>query len=111
MSAAEPSSNEEAAGIALTATATGVSIPVKAQPSARQAGVKGVRDGAVRLAVTAPPEDGKANAALARLLAELLGVRPADVTLVRGPTSREKTFAVAGLTVDAARERLGRALV
>ena len=46
----------------------------------------------LRVRVTAPPEDGKANKAVQKLLAKALGVAPSRLTLVRGATSRDKVF-------------------
>jgi uncharacterized protein (TIGR00251 family) len=60
----------------------------------------------LKLAVKAPPERGKANAALTALLAALLDVRPEDVEVVRGETSRDKTVRVRGAPAPALVERL-----
>lgn len=49
-------------------------------------------EGALRVRVTAPPEDGKANKAVQKLLARALGVAPSRLTLIRGATSRDKVF-------------------
>ncbi|RMC33348.1 DUF167 domain-containing protein [Paracoccus alkanivorans] len=46
----------------------------------------------IRVHVTAPPEDGKANAAVVKLLAKSLGVAKSRLTLLRGVTSRDKVF-------------------
>ena len=59
--------------------------------------------------MTAPPEDGKANAAVVRLLADVLGLRPRDVEIVAGHTSRDKTVALTGLDEVEADRRLARA--
>jgi len=59
--------------------------------------------------VTAPPEDGKANAAVVRLLVEALGVSARDVEIVSGHTSRDKTVALAGIDPDETERRLARA--
>ena len=48
--------------------------------------------------VTAPPDDGKANAAVCRVVADALGVPKSSVTVVRGHTARAKTLEVAGLS-------------
>lgn len=48
----------------------------------------------LKLAVAAPPQDGRANEELLRLLARLLGLRASSVSLVRGARSREKVFRV-----------------
>jgi uncharacterized protein (TIGR00251 family) len=76
----------------------GVLLRVRAQPGARKAGLIGERDGALKLAVSAPPENSKANAALVELLRELLGVKRSQVELVRGQTVRDKQFLVRGTT-------------
>lgn len=53
------------------------------------------RDGdQIRIATTAVPEDGKANAATVRLLAKALGLPKSDLTLIRGQTSRDKLFRI-----------------
>ena len=84
--------------------ADGVLVPVRAQPSARKAGLLGERAGALRLAVTAPPEDGRANAAIVELLRELLGLKRSQVELHSGATSRDKKLLVrAGRAEVAAR--------
>src|SRR5947209_19599661 len=76
----------------------GVLIPVRAQPGARKSGVLGEQAGALKLAVTAPPEDGRANAALVELLRELLGLKRSQVELHSGVTSRNKTILVRGVS-------------
>ena len=74
---------------------------LRVQPRARRNQVDGLAampDGAVALkvAVTAPPEDGKANAALLRLLARTWGLAPRRLALVAGAKDRVKTVLVAG---------------
>src|SRR6185436_6301466 len=64
-------------------------LAVRLQPGARRAGVRGrMADGTLQLAVTAPPEDGRANRALCELVSTLLGVKPRQVQLARGASSR-----------------------
>lgn len=96
---------------ALTAAPDGRSVllGVRLQPGARRAGALGSWNGALRLAVTAPPEDGRANRAAAELLAELFGVRASAVELVRGATSRSKVFRLP-LALEPARARLAALL-
>jgi uncharacterized protein (TIGR00251 family) len=86
-----------------------VLLQVRVQPGARRSGPKGSWNGLLRLAVAAPPEDGRANAAAAALLAELFGLRPSSVALVRGHSSRSKVFRL-GLPLAAARARLAELL-
>ena len=71
--------------------AAGTIIEVRVTPNASREQV--TRDG-VRFVVrvTVPPEDGKANKAVTRLLAKALGVAPSRLTLVRGATGRDKQF-------------------
>lgn len=83
--------------IALSESANGVILPVRAKPAARIEGVIDERDGALRVAVAAAPEQGKANEAVIRVLAETLGLRKSQITLVAGATSRQKRFLVTGI--------------
>ena len=86
--------------IAITEHAEGCVLPVRAQPGARRNGVQGEQNGALKVAVTAPPEDGRANAALVEVLRDWLGLRRSQVELVVGPTSRNKVFLVRGLGAE-----------
>jgi uncharacterized protein (TIGR00251 family) len=83
--------------IAIADHAEGCVLPVRAQPGARKAGVLGEQGGALKLAVTAPPEDGRANKALTEALRDLLGLKRSQVELLSGQTSREKKFLIRGL--------------
>jgi hypothetical protein len=67
-------------------------------------------DGTLKLSVSAPPEGGRANAAVLELLAEILGLRPRQLQLVRGASSRAKVVEVEGLEAGALTQRLDRAL-
>ena len=86
-------------------------LEVLVRPRARRAGLKGFRaDGRLVVAVGAPPEDGRANEAVAALLGQALGVRARDVTIVSGERSREKVVEVQGIEGGDLRQRLERAL-
>jgi len=61
----------------------------------------------LRVAVTAPPVDGAANAAVIEALADAFGVRKAAVTIVRGETGRRKTVRIEGATAAALRRLAG----
>ena len=76
---------------------------VYVQPRASRAKVQGVHDGALKVAITAPPVDGEANAALIKLLAKHFGVARSTVSLVAGERSRNKTVEFRGITVAALR--------
>ena len=94
----------------LTPHASGVIIPIYAQPGARRNGVVGLHLGRLKVAVTAAPEKGKANAAVADVLADLFGLAKSRVALVSGETHREKRFLLEGVTVAAVTETIQRAL-
>jgi len=73
----------------------GAEIAVRVTPRASRDAVT-VEGAAVRVRVTAVPEDGKANAAVQRLVARALGVAPGRLVLVRGATARDKVFRLDG---------------
>jgi uncharacterized protein (TIGR00251 family) len=84
-------------------------LTVRAQPGASKNAAVGSWNGLLKLAVTAPPEDGRANRALVDLVAELFDLRPAAVTLVGGETSRIKRLRLAAHP-DRIRARLSELL-
>ena len=87
-------------------TCTGVKFKVRARPRASRDKVGGEHNGALAVAVTAPPAEGKANVAIVKLLAKALGVSKSAVEIIGGPASRDKLIAVDGITVEDARKRL-----
>jgi uncharacterized protein len=96
--------------IAVTEHAEGLILPVRAQPGARRNGVQGEQAGALKVAVTPPPQDGRANAALAEVLRAALGLKRSQVELVSGLTSRDKRFLVRGLARAELERRLAALL-
>jgi uncharacterized protein (TIGR00251 family) len=80
----------------------GVVLELVVQPRASRTRVVGEHDGRLKLQLAAPPVDGEANEALVEFLARALGVRRAEVTLLRGETGRRKTVRVAGVTAATA---------
>ena len=84
----------------------GATISVRAQPGAKKSGVVGEWNGMPKIAVTAPPEDGRANDAIADVLKELLSVRRSEVELIYGKTNRNKVFLIHGATVEQIISRL-----
>ncbi len=92
--------------IELAEHAQGTIITVCAQPGARRNGILGLRAGAVRVAVTAAPEKGKAIAAIAAVRAESLGCRASQVALISGESSRQKRFLIAGIELCELRRRI-----
>lgn len=81
-------------------------LHVKVVPGARQNRVVGLLGDRLKVQVAAPPEDGRANAAVALVLAEVLGVDRARVELVSGASSPRKTFRISGIDEGAARAAL-----
>ena len=75
-------------------------FPVKVQPKASRDQVVGYRDGVLQLRVTAPPDKGRANAAVVALLADALGLAKSRVRIVRGQSSRDKVLTVESLTPE-----------
>lgn len=84
-----------------------VIISVHVQPGARDNRVMGPHGDALKVRVTAPPVDGKANRAVAAVLAEALGLPEASLTLVAGASNRKKRYRVVGLSGDQVADRLG----
>jgi hypothetical protein len=82
-------------------------LSVRLQPRARRDEIVGERAGAVVIRVAAPPVDGKANAALCRLIARAVGVPPSRVSVVRGHTARDKVVRVEDVETAALRAALG----
>jgi len=85
-----------------------VVLRVKALSGSNRDEVRGVDGGALKVAVTAPPEKGKANKALLAVLAEFLGVPRRDVAIIHGETSRDKRVEVAGVTAVQVEEKLAQ---
>src|SRR4051812_17200157 len=96
--------------IDLTAHERGTILTVRAQPGARKNAVLGERAGFLRVAVSAAPERGKANAAIQEVLAEAIGCKASQVGLLSGETSRTKRLLISGMTPDELQRRLADVL-
>ena len=90
----------------LTLEGEAVLLPVKVVPGASRTRCVGEWEGRARIAVSAAPAKGKANAALAAFLARLLSVRKRDVVVVTGHTSFLKTIRINRVSADAVRAAL-----
>jgi uncharacterized protein (TIGR00251 family) len=75
-----------------------VTFDVLVQPRASRAKVGPLHDGRLKVAVTSPPVDGEANAAVIELIAKTLGVARGAVEVIAGATSRRKTIRVRGIS-------------
>ena len=76
----------------------GLVLPVRAQPGAKRNGIVGEQAGALKVAVSAPAQDGRANAALIEVLREALQLKRSQIELIAGPTGRDKRYLVRDLT-------------
>ena len=95
-SADEPLSPPPADPVFLRRNPGGVTIQLRVQPRARRIALERTPEGALKAAVTAAPEDGKANDAVVALLAKAWRLPKSTFEIVRGGTAREKTLMVAG---------------
>ncbi|MCL5264213.1 MAG: DUF167 domain-containing protein [Chloroflexi bacterium] len=84
-------------------------LKIRVQPGASKNEIVGFQDDLVRIRLTAPPVEGKANKALVSLLAGILRVSKADISIVTGQAGREKLVDVAGLSSDELKSRLAAA--
>lgn len=82
-------------------------LAVRVQPRAKANAIVGWEGGAVKVRLTAPPVEGKANKALVELLADLLRTSKSAVTIVSGHSAREKLVEIAGLDEAEVLQRLG----
>ena len=87
-------------------TKDGVYVKLRVSPGAKSTRIKGLYgEGAVRLSVTAPPTEGRANAEIERCLARLLEGSRSHITVVKGVQSRDKLVFVRGFGADELRVR------
>jgi uncharacterized protein (TIGR00251 family) len=75
-----------------------VTFDVLVQPRASRVKLGPVHDNRLKVAVTAPPVDGEANAAVIEAIAKALGVARGAVEVIAGASSRRKTVRVTGVT-------------
>ena len=81
----------------------GVRLHLFIQPKSSKNEVVGIHNGEIKIKITAPPIDGRANAGLVEYLSDLFDVPKRDLTLVKGETGRHKTVDIAGIDIEAAR--------
>jgi uncharacterized protein len=87
-------------------TPTGATFAVKVQPRAKKNSITGELGDALKLALTAPPVDGRANEACIEFFANLLDVPRSSITIASGETSRRKVIRVTGMAADEVRQRV-----
>ena len=87
-------------------TPSGATFQVKVHPRARKNAITGVVGDALKLALTAPPVEGRANEAVIAYLAEFLNVARSSVTIAAGESSRQKLIRIAGLSAAQVEQKL-----
>ena len=92
--------------ISLSSSPTGVSFAVKIHPWAKKNAITGEVGDALKLSLTAPPVDGRANEACIDFFANLLKVQRSSVTIASGQKNRRKVIRVAGLSLEEIRKRI-----
>jgi uncharacterized protein (TIGR00251 family) len=94
--------------VSIHESSAGITFAIKVHPRAKRNAITGEIGDALKVALTAPPVDGKANEACIEFFAKLLKVPRSSVTIAAGLTSRNKVIRVTGLTVEEVRGRLTR---
>ena len=84
----------------------GISFAVKVHPRAKREGIVGEMGDALKLAIKAPPVEGRANEACIEFLAKLLKVPRSSVTIASGESSRNKVVRISGVTAEQLRRHL-----
>ena len=84
--------------LAIRDSSDGCTLPVRVHPGARRNAITGIHAGALKVSLTTPPTDGRANQALIAFLAGELHIPRARVTLLTGAASRTKSLRIAGLS-------------
>ena len=92
--------------VALQESSSGVTFAVKVHPRAKKNAISGELGDALKVSLTTPPVDGRANDACIEFFAKLLNVPRSSVTITSGQTSRNKVIRVAGVTGQYVRDRL-----
>jgi len=90
----------------ITEVKGGVTFPVRVVPRASKDEIAGVHGEALRIRLTAPPVEGKANEALIVFLAQWLGVRKSQVEIVAGAASRRKMVRIMGVSPQEVEQKL-----
>src|SRR4030088_3185434 len=96
--------------IPIQETAKGVTFAIKVHPRARKNAITGVVGDALKLAITAPPVEGKANQAVIEFFADLFAIPRSSVTIASGETSRNKVLRIAGMSKSLAEQKLAENL-
>ena len=93
--------------VSIQDTPAGATFAVKIHPRARKNAITGELGDALKLSLTAPPVEGRANEACIEFLANLLKVPRSSVTIASGQSSRRKVIRVSGVLAHEVQKRLG----
>jgi len=96
--------------VTINETAKGVIFSIRVHPRARKNSITGTIGDALKLTLTAPPVEGKANQAVIEFFAELFAIPRSSVTIASGETNRNKVVRVSGICRTAVEQRLAEAL-
>lgn len=85
----------------------GAAIAIRVTPRARKTELSGIMaDGTLRIRISAPPVEGKANKALIKYLADVLGVRKSRIEIVAGETGLDKIVSIVDMSAEQVQRRI-----
>ena len=96
--------------VTIRESAAGATFAVRVHPRARKNAITGVAGDAVKLSLTAPPVEGRANKAVVEFFADFFEIPRSSITIASGATSRTKVIRIAGRSVRAIEQRLEQIL-
>jgi uncharacterized protein (TIGR00251 family) len=96
---------------AIQETPAGMTFAVKVHPRAKRNSITGELGDTLKVSLTAPPIEGRANQACIDFFAKCLKVPRSSITIASGQTSRKKVIRISGLSVEEIRKRIGSAAV
>lgn len=91
----------------ITETENGIRFEVKVQPKSSQNQITGIVEGVMKIRLTSPPVDGKANQALINMLSKIVDVPKKSITIIRGETSTNKLIQISGVDKETLLYRAG----
>ncbi len=77
-----------------------ITITVRVQPRSSGDGIAGLHEGRLKIRISAPPVEGKANERLTEVIAKAFGVSKSSVEIIKGHTSRLKTIRISGVSME-----------
>lgn len=96
--------------ISIRDTGSGATFSIKVHPRSKHDAISGIVGDALKLSLTAPPVEGRANEACIRFFAKFLRVPRSSVTIAAGESSRNKVICISGLSAAQVQQRLESAL-